>query len=65
MSKKGMANGLTTYGERDFSLYLRRLFARSLGNIGALLQGCLWRAKAGATNDRFWRNADIGPTWVG
>ena len=33
MSKKptGIANGLTNYGDRDFSLYLRRSFARSMG----------------------------------
>jgi dihydroxy-acid dehydratase len=28
---KGIANGLTNYGDRDFSLYLRRSFARSMG----------------------------------
>ena len=27
----GLANGLTNYGDRDFSLYLRRSFARSMG----------------------------------
>jgi len=27
----GFANGLTNYGDRDFSLYLRRSFARSMG----------------------------------
>ena len=33
MSKKptGIANGLTNYGDPDFSLYLRRSFARSMG----------------------------------
>ena len=33
MSKKptGIANGLTNYGDRDFSLYLRRSFAQSMG----------------------------------
>jgi dihydroxy-acid dehydratase len=28
---KGIANGLTNYGDRDFSLYLRRSFAQSMG----------------------------------
>ena len=27
----GIAIGLTNYGDRDFSLYLRRSFARSMG----------------------------------
>src|SRR6185437_17171225 len=27
----GIANGLTNYGDRDFSLYLRRSFAQSMG----------------------------------
>jgi dihydroxy-acid dehydratase len=27
----GLENGLTNYGDRDFSLYLRRSFARSMG----------------------------------
>ena len=33
MSKdaKGIAHGLTNYGDRDFSLYLRRSFAQSMG----------------------------------
>ena len=33
MSKKptGIASGLTNYGDRDFSLYLRRSFAQSMG----------------------------------
>ena len=33
MSKQpiGIANGLTNYGDRDFSLYLRRSFAKSMG----------------------------------
>jgi len=40
MSKKpiGIANGLTNYGDRDFSLYLRRSFARSMGYSGAILE---------------------------
>src|SRR5580692_1132006 len=33
----GFANGLTNYGDRDFSLYLRRSFARSMGYSGAML----------------------------
>src|ERR1700724_2585023 len=28
---QGLANGLTNYGDRDFSLYLRRSFAQSMG----------------------------------
>ena len=40
MSKKptGIANGLTNYGDRDFSLYLRRSFARSMGYSTAMLE---------------------------
>jgi dihydroxy-acid dehydratase len=33
----GFANGLTNYGDRDFSLYLRRSFAQSMGYSGAML----------------------------
>ena len=29
--KKGLANGLTNYGDREFALFLRRSFARSMG----------------------------------
>src|SRR3712207_9571084 len=28
---RGLANGLTNYGDPDFALYLRRSFARSMG----------------------------------
>ncbi len=40
MSKKpvGIANGLTNYGDRDFSLYLRRSFAKSMGYTNASLE---------------------------
>ncbi len=34
----GIANGLTSYGDRDFSLYLRRSFAQSMGYSRALLE---------------------------
>jgi dihydroxy-acid dehydratase len=37
MSKKGIAGGLTNYGDKDFSLYLRRSFARSMGISDRLL----------------------------
>src|SRR5580693_9005644 len=33
----GLANGLTNYGDRDFSLYLRRSFAQSMGLSRAML----------------------------
>jgi dihydroxy-acid dehydratase len=33
----GIANGLTNYGDRDFSLYLRRSFAQSMGYSRSLL----------------------------
>jgi dihydroxy-acid dehydratase len=33
----GFAHGLTHYGDRDFSLYLRRSFARSMGYSGEML----------------------------
>src|SRR5665213_2246390 len=40
MSKKptGIANGLTNYGDGDFSLYLRRSFAQSMGYSRAMLE---------------------------
>jgi dihydroxy-acid dehydratase len=34
----GIANGLTNYGDRDFSLYLRRSFVRSMGYSVAMLE---------------------------
>jgi len=34
---QGLANGLTNYGDRDFSLYLRRSFAQSMGYSGTML----------------------------
>jgi len=34
----GLARGLTNYGDRDFALYLRRSFARSMGYSLALLE---------------------------
>jgi dihydroxy-acid dehydratase len=35
--KKGLANGLTNYGDREFALFLRRSFARSMGQSEKLL----------------------------
>src|SRR5918992_1367426 len=35
--KKGLARGLTNYGDPAFSLYLRRSFAKSMGYSGELL----------------------------
>jgi dihydroxy-acid dehydratase len=34
---RGLENGLTNYGDRDFSLYLRRSFAQSMGYSRAML----------------------------
>src|SRR3989442_5388245 len=34
----GLEHGLTDYGDRDFSLYLRRSFAQSMGYSRAMLQ---------------------------
>ncbi len=34
---RGLARGLTNYGDADFSLYLRRSFARSMGYSGEML----------------------------
>lgn len=34
---KGLENGLTNYGDRDFARYLRRSFAKSMGHTGAAL----------------------------
>src|SRR2546427_5878576 len=33
----GLSRGLTNYGDRDFALYLRRSFARSMGSWSAAL----------------------------
>ncbi len=40
MSKQptGIAHGLTNYGDRDFSLYLRRSFAKSMGYSSDMLE---------------------------
>ena len=35
---QGIAHGLTNYGDRDFSLYLRRSFAKSMGYSRAMLE---------------------------
>src|ERR1700677_2572014 len=37
MSEHGLAHGLTDYGDRDFSRYLRRSFAQSMGYSQAFL----------------------------
>ncbi len=37
MSEYGLEHGLTNYGDRDFSLYLRRSFAQSMGYSRAFL----------------------------
>jgi len=34
---RGFANGLTNYGDKDFALYLRKSFARSMGYSDAML----------------------------
>ena len=34
---RGLSRGLTNYGDADFSLYLRRSFARSMGYSGEML----------------------------
>ena len=36
--KHGLARGLTNYGDADFSLYLRRSFAKSMGYSRAILE---------------------------
>src|SRR3954462_4204609 len=38
MTERGFQHGLTNYGDRDFSLYLRRSFAQSMGYSRAMLQ---------------------------
>ena len=35
--KHGLARGLTNYGDADFSLYLRRSFAKSMGYSQSML----------------------------
>lgn len=37
INPKGFARGLTNYGDRDFSLYLRRSFAKSMGYSDEML----------------------------
>src|ERR1700749_4753774 len=37
MTERGFEHGLTNYGDRDFSLYLRRSFAQSMGYSRAML----------------------------
>ena len=37
IKKHGFARGLTNYGDADFSLYLRRSFAKSMGYSGEML----------------------------
>ena len=37
-SATGLKHGLTNYGDRDFSLYLRRSFARSMGYSREMLE---------------------------
>ncbi len=34
---KGLQHGLTNYGDKDFSLYLRRSFAKSMGYSDEML----------------------------
>ncbi len=36
--ESGLARGLTNYGDREFSLYLRRAFAKSMGYSDAMLE---------------------------
>jgi dihydroxy-acid dehydratase len=38
MTERGFAHGLTNYGDRDFSLYLRRSFAQSMGLSRTMLE---------------------------
>src|SRR2546423_15593114 len=37
-STAGLGHGLTNYGDKDFSLYLRRSFAQSMGFSRAMLE---------------------------
>jgi dihydroxy-acid dehydratase len=37
-TERGLEHGLTNYGDRDFSLYLRRSFAQSMGFSRAMLE---------------------------
>lgn len=38
MQAHGISHGLTNYGDRDFSLYLRRSFIKSMGDPGDMLE---------------------------
>jgi dihydroxy-acid dehydratase len=67
----GIASGLTNYGDRDFSAYLRRSFAQSMGYSRAMLarpvvgiaytasgfNNCHARGREARRADR-WRAAD-------
>jgi dihydroxy-acid dehydratase len=48
MATKGLAKGLTNYGDAGFSLYLRRSFAKSMGYSGDMLG----RAMVGIADSR-------------
>ena len=37
-TEKGLSRGLTNYGDKDFSLYLRRSFAKAMGFSGESLE---------------------------
>ena len=48
MTERGLAGGLTNYGDAGFAAYLRRSFARSMGYSGEMLRkpvvGITWTA---------------------
>ena len=38
LEAKGLSRGLTNYGDPDFAIYLRKLFAKSMGYSAAMLE---------------------------
>ncbi len=54
----GLARGLTNYGDADFSLYLRRSFAKSIGYSRAMLA----RPVIGIAQPR--TNHFLGEVWL-
>ena len=54
----GLARGLTNYGDADFSLYLRRSFAKSIGYSRAMLA----RPVIGIAQSR--TNRFLGDSWM-
>ena len=44
--ERGFLRGLQNYGDRDFSIYMRRAFAKSMGYTGEELEEIAGRARS-------------------